>query len=50
MALDKWQLREVEKYARDNEVTEDEAREALHPSAPPAAPKGAKVDVAKARQ
>ena len=29
--MDKWQQREVERYARDNGVTEDEALAVLHP-------------------
>lgn len=33
--MDKWQTREVAQYARDNDVTEAEAVEALHPEAKP---------------
>lgn len=33
--MNKWQVREVAQYAKDNGVTEAEAVEALHPEAKP---------------
>lgn len=42
--LDKWQVREAQQYAADNEVSYEDAVAALHPDVPTKAPAGEPVD------